>query len=331
MSKFDLISIGDSTIDVFMQINPSDSEVLCTLDDKECKIAFDYGAKIPVSKLTRVPGVGNAANNAIGSARLGLKTAIYTVIGDDQDSLEIKKIFEEEGVDTTYVVMEKNKRSNFSVVINYGPERNIFVYHEDREYTLPNLPPAEWVYFTSIGKGHEKLHKQLPAYVKKNAVKLGFNPGSHQLREGMKKLEPIMQVTEVLLVNKEEAYSLVGGSLHDITGLIRKLKEAGPKIVVITDGRNGSYASIDGREIWYLGIPQNSPVIERTGAGDAYSTGFLAALARKKTLTEAMMWGTMNATSVVQYIGARKGLLTFSKMQDFIRRYGSFLKPDLVR
>lgn len=329
MEQFDLISIGDSTVDLFMEIDVEDAHTVCTLDNDRCVVCFNYGSKVPVKKLSRVSAVGNAANNTIGSSRLGLKTAIYTVIGSDGDSQEMKKIFEEEGVDISYVVMESGKKSNLSVVLNYNSERTIFVYHEDRNYNLPNLPKAKWVYYTSVAKGHEILHKQVPEFIKKTGAKLAFNPGSYQLREGIGALAPILQVTEVLLLNREEAHFLVAGQIEDTKGLIAKLKEKGPQIVILTDGKNGSFASFDGREVWQVGIP-SSPVLEMTGAGDAYSTGFLAALAQGKELAEAMVWGTMNATSVIQYIGAREGLLTPQKMQEFISKYGEEVKPKLI-
>lgn len=330
MDQFDLISIGDSTIDIFMEVDVEDAHAVCTLDNDRCVVCFNYGSKVPVKKMTRVAAVGNAANNAIGSSRLNLKTAIYTVIGSDRDSEEMKKIFENEGVDTSFMVMESAKRSNLSFVLNYGAERTIFVYHEDRNYNLPDLPNSKWIYYTSVAKGHEVLHKQIPEHIKRSGAKLGFNPGSYQLREGLEALRPVLEVTEALLVNREEAHFLVGGEVEGTKGLIAKLKERIPGIVVITDGRNGSFASFDGREVWHVGIPEDSPVLERTGAGDAYSTGFLAGLIEGKELPEAMVWGTMNATSVIQYIGAREGLLTPSKMQEFIEKYGQFAKPRLI-
>jgi sugar/nucleoside kinase (ribokinase family) len=122
---FDILSIGDSTIDVFMEVDVSDAEKVCDKNDQDCKICFSYASKIPAKNLTRVAGVGNAANNAVGSARLGLKTAIYTVLGSDHDSTESKEVFEKEGVDTSFVVMESGKRSNFSTVINYSGELGI--------------------------------------------------------------------------------------------------------------------------------------------------------------------------------------------------------------
>lgn len=327
--EYDLLSIGDSTVDVFLEIDPADTEAVCSLKKEECLICFPYGSKIPVKKLTRVVAVGNAANNAIGSARLGLNTAIYTVIGSDQDSQEIKQVFEEENVDTRFLAMESGKRSNFSAVINYAAERTIFVYHEPRTYEFPQGIKAKWAYYTSTGEGKTELNSQVVEFVRNSRSKLGFNPGSYHLKEGLAKLKPILEVTEVLLLNREEAHSLIGGDLEDIKGLMKSLKVTGPEIIVITDGPNGSYLSIDGREIWYLGIP-DTPVIERTGAGDAYSTGFLAAVIQGKNLPEAMIWGTMNATSVVQYIGAREGLLTPTKMEEFVEKYREQVKPRMI-
>lgn len=330
MADFDLISIGDSTIDVFMEVDPQDADLLCKLDDQDCFVAFKYGAKIPVKSMKRIAAVGNAANNAIGSSRLGLKTALYTVLGSDSDAQEMKAIFEQEGVDTKFVVTENDKRSNFSVVLNYSAERSIFVFHEERNYNLPELPQAGWVYFTSVGRGHEVLHSQIPDYVRKSGAKLGYNPGTHELKEGIEVLAPVLTATTVLLVNREEAHGLVGGDIMEIKGLLKALKDTGPQTVVITDGRGGSYASIDGREVWFCPIPLESPVVERTGCGDAYSTGFLAALVQGKELPEAMLWGTMNATSVIQYVGAREGLLTPEGMQKTIEKWGSFAKAKLI-
>lgn len=329
-NEFDIISIGDSTVDLFLEVDPKDAEEVCSIDKEKCVVCFDFGSKVPVSKLTRVAAVGNAANNAIGSSRLGFKSAIYTVIGSDNTSREIKQILSEEGVDTDFVVMESGKHANLSVVINYNSERTIFVYHETRVYDLPSFPPAQWVYSTSVARGHEILHTQIPEYIKKSGAKLAFNPGSYQLREGIDALKPELGVTEVLIVNREEGHMLVGGELDDAKGMIGALRELGPKMVVITDGKNGSYASVDGKEIWHVGIPKESPVVEMTGAGDAYSTAFLGALILDKDLAEAMVWGTINATSVIQHIGAREGLLTRSKMEEFIVKYGTEVKPKII-
>ena len=204
---FDLISIGDSTIDVFLEL--TEAEVNCEIDPDECKLVLDYADKIPVANMTRIAAVGNAANNAIGSARLGLRTALYTMLGDDSDGKEMRDIFVKEGVAENYIIADKGKRSNFSTVLNVKEERTILVFHEDRVYDMPKFDKTKWVYFTSIGKGHEKLHKQIPDYVKQNGVKLAFQPGSHQIREGKEGIKAVMDVSEVILVNKREAEEIL--------------------------------------------------------------------------------------------------------------------------
>src|SRR3989344_9321773 len=99
---FDLISIGDSTVDVFLELH--EASVNCEIDPKECKLILDYADKIPVERMTRVAAVGNAANNAIGSARLGLKTALYTLVGDDSEGREMRDVFLRERVASDYIV-----------------------------------------------------------------------------------------------------------------------------------------------------------------------------------------------------------------------------------
>lgn len=319
----DLISIGDSTIDVFLEIDEKDVKKIPDGDGIGESVALESGAKIGVKKKTRIAAVGNSANNAIGSARLGLKTAIYTHVGDDSDGREMMEVFKSENVATDYVSVDSGKASNFSSVLNYGAERIIFVYHEHREYKLPELPPTPWIYYSSSAEGHEVLHGAINNHVKNHNVKLGFNPGTYQLSEGLSGMAQILEVTEVLLLNRQEAHKLVDGDEGDTKNLQQKLHEHGPKKVIITDARAGTFAfdSETNKYLW-CGIPEESPVVERTGAGDAFSTGSIAALVHGKSLEEALVWGTLNSTSVVQFIGAREGLLTPEKMEEMKDKWG---------
>lgn len=310
MKSFDLISVGDTTFDLFLEI---EEEVKLFKDEKgETYLGLKFAEKIPVKKLTNVPAVGNAANVAVGGSRLGLSTALYTNLGNDNVGEEMREVLLREGIAPDYIVIDKERPSNHSTVINYGAERVILVHHEKREYGLPNLAPSSWMYFSSLAKGHDRLHTEIPEYVKKNKTKLGFNPGSFQLREGIAILRPIIEVCEVLFVNREEAQTLVGESA-DIKELLKRLCEIGTKIAVITDGPKGSY-SYDGSTFRFLEIFP-SPLVERTGAGDAYSTGFLSALALGRDIADAMRWGTFSSAFVVGEIGAQKGLLTGEQME----------------
>lgn len=312
----DVIAVGDSTQDIFLGMH--EASVQCDLDGHNCRICFDYAEKIPVDTKTNVPGVGNAANHAIGISRLGLQATLYTVIGNDAQGEEAKKVFEREKVDTRHVVTDTAHGTNLSVVINYRGERTIFVYHEPRTYDLPAMGPASWMYLTSAsGEGVEQLHQQVEQYLEEQAgVKLAFNPGTYQLRLGKEKLARLLKRTQLLFLNREEGAYLLDVPADDVKALITGLHGLGPAWVVLTDGPAGAYAS-DGKTAWYSQIFAG-PVVERTGAGDAYGSGFLAALLYNKSFPEAMGWGNANSTSVVRYVGAREGLLTKEKLAALI-------------
>ncbi|MBI4138091.1 MAG: carbohydrate kinase family protein [Candidatus Wildermuthbacteria bacterium] len=302
---FDVISIGDTQYDVFLELE-QETKVLKNPEDGFSYLGVVFGEKIPVKKYTAVPAVGNSANVAIGVSRLGLRAALYTVLGKDAVGKEEADILKQEKVARDYIVWDSKRGSNFSAVLNYKAERTILVHHEPREYALPRLALASWVYYSSVAAGHDVLHEQIPAYCAKSGAKLAFNPGSHQLHEGPDILAPILRITEVLFVNKEEAQVLAGKE-DDMTELMRKIHALGPKIAVITEGPKGAYVS-DGKALRRLGIFP-APLVERTGAGDAFATGFVSALAYGKDISEAMRWGAINSAFVIQYIGAREGLL----------------------
>lgn len=305
---FDVIAVGDTTQDIFLKME--DVGLQCDLNQENCKICFDYANKIPVEQKTDVPAVGNAANHAMGAARLGLKTAIYTVVGDDAQGHAADDIFKQNKVDTRYLHFDMERGTNLSMVINFQGERTIFVYHEPRKYQLPKLDETIWIYLTSAsGDGVEKLNEQSLAFLGSHpAAKLAFNPGTYQLRFKREGLRPLLRLSDILFLNREEATALLESDTNDIKTLMSGFHELGVKTMVITDGPKGSYVS-DGKNTWYAGIFAGE-VVERTGAGDAYGSGFLSAIVKGKDILEAMAWGNANSTSVVQYIGAREGLLT---------------------
>lgn len=322
---FDVIAIGDTTQDIFLKMH--DASLQCDKDDNNCKICFDYADKIAVDQKTDIGAVGNAANHAIGVSRLGLKSAIYTVVGDDDQGQKSLSVFRANGVDTRFVVLDENRGTNLSIVINYKSERTIFVYHEPRDYQLPENKDTEWIYLTSAsGGGVHILHDQTVDFLTRHPdVKLAFNPGTHQMHLGREKLLPLLKETDILFLNREESARVLEVETDDVKELTRGFHEIGVPLMVLTDGPDGSYVS-DGKQIWYSKV-FNGPVIERTGAGDSYGAGFLSALIKGKEIPEAMQWGNANSTSVVQYIGAREGLLTEEALLKLIEE-NSDIKPE---
>lgn len=308
---FDVIAIGDTTLDVFLNIK--NAEVTCDVDEENCKLCVGFGHKIPIEKVTQVYGVGNAPNVAVGLSRLGLKTALYTILGNDSVADKTHEVLAGENVDLQYVVTDTEKPTDHSTVMVYGKDRTILVYHEERDYQLPELSETKWLFLGAIGQDPTHIHQQVFDYAKKTGVKIFFNPGPVQLQQGREKLLDIISVSTVFIVNKEEAQTLLGNNA-DFKDLAQEISGLGPEIVIITDGGNGSYVFAN-NELQHL-RSSGKDVIEATGAGDAYSTGFLAGIMHDQEISEAMRWGTINSGFVLQHIGAQIGLLDFETMQE---------------
>ncbi len=325
-NKYDIVSIGDTTIDAFVELH--EATVSCNVDRSECKLCLTYADKIPYENLTMLPA-GNSTNNAVGSARLGLKNAFISAVGDDDNGRKIIKELKEEGIETHLIHVNKQSSTNFHVVLVFQGERTILIKHNKFNYSLPSQLHTKWIYFSSMGAGTEKFHQDFARFLQKNPqIKVSFNPGTFQMRMGAKKLAGIYKRTEILFLNREEAALVTQQKTRDIKQLIKGMHKLGSPIAVITDGRDGSYAS-DGKKIWFL--PEfPGPRIEATGAGDAYGTGFTAAMIYGRSVEEAMVWGTINGGNVVLHVGPHKGLQTKKQMENYVKKYPKF-KPKEIR
>lgn len=317
---YDVIAIGDATLDHFMGL--SDVTIDCEHKTKSkgvCLLCFRYADKIAVDSLKKVIG-GNAANHAVGAARLGFKSAYFTILGDDDTGKSIHRMLKDEKVSTEFVKHAKGEETNFSVVLNHESERTILVYHVHRNYKLPRLKHSKWIYYTSSGPGHEVMNRPLAEHVKRHGIKLGYNPGTFQLKSGTQEMAHIIEVAETIFVNKEEANTIVGDH-NSIKKLLKALHAMGTRIPVITDGPKGAYV-YDGKKFLHI-TTTPTKVIERTGAGDSFAVGFVSALMAKKDIPTALRWGTMNSASVIQFIGPEEGLLTRKQMKTWLDKYKS--------
>ena len=326
---FDLISVGDATIDTFIQIH--DAEVKCNINRQDCKICVDYGDKIAVDKLTHLVA-GNAANNAIGANRLNLKSAIYVNIGEDSSGKQIFEKLKDEGVSTRYIVVNKGMESNYSAVLNFQGERTIFVYHQPWKYRLPDLDSTRWVYYTSMSSSFtdSNIVNEITQYLERTGTKFLYNPGTYQIQAGIKKNPKLLTLTEIFIINLEEAKRILGYKESEnisLKKLLKRIVDLGPQMAIITDGGEGSYG-FDGESYFHLGIFP-AKLVEMTGAGDGYATGVLAGLFHGKDLKEAMRWGAANGASVVEQVGPQAGLLTYHGMQEKLKENAKIVAKEI--
>lgn len=316
--------------DAFIKLLDDEAKVVTDNHDNEW-LAMPFASKLPFDHAEIIEGVGNAANGAVAFARLGMKTGFVTNVGGDQFGRDIIKALDDKDVDTRFIRIHTKKVSNYHYVLWYKEERTILIKHEEYDYHWPHLRPREiprWVYFSSISKNALDYHDDIADWLEENpGVHLAFQPGTFQMEAGAERLKRLYRRTSVLVLNREEAVTVGGGNHDDVHDLIDKLHDLGPQVVVVTDGPDGAYAS-DGHQRLKMPLyPDPAPPFERTGAGDAFASTFVAAAAKGLSLEDALRWAPINSMSVVQKTGAQAGLLTEKQLIALLHKAPANYKP----
>ena len=331
--QIDFLAVGDVVIDDFIDL----TDVRIDTDPDEGdgggkEICFRFGDKIEFESSVVIPAVGNSSNAAVSAHRLGLNSASYSNIGDDKKGQQVLDAIKEEGMTTDYINIHPGKTTNYHYVLRFGPERTILVKHEDYDYKLPNFPtPPRYIYFSSIGENAVDFHREVADYCNANETKLVFQPGTFQIKLGLDQLGYMYEAADLFFCNKEEAQKILHSNQDDIVELLKEMKaKTGDGIVCLTDGANGAYA-YDGTEGWFMPMyPDPADPVDRTGAGDSFSSTFTSALALGFDLPTALAWGPINSMSVVQKIGAQAGLLTREELEKFLADAPEDYKPKQV-
>lgn len=325
---FNLITIGDALIDTHVFIDNATLE--CDINQKNCQLCLNYAAKIPITHSFQALG-GNAANVAVGASKLGLQTAIFSSIGKDATGDMVQEKLQNQGVNTDLLSIDPTVPTRYSVVLNFKQERTILSYHQKRDYSLPeDLPRTDWIYYSSLSEGYETFQEDLSAYLNKHkTIRVAYNPGSIQL-QNIRLVKDFLAHTEILIVNLEEAETILGTTLAEaksVGALIHGLLLLGPKEVAITNSTGGAWAGNED-QIWHCdSFPVD--VVSKTGAGDAFSAGYLAARFYKENIDSALLWGIANSCHIIAAAGPEKTSLNKKEMASAISKFAS-IKPTVA-
>jgi sugar/nucleoside kinase (ribokinase family) len=325
----DFVAVGDITTDAFIKLK--EATVNCDAHGENCQLCMKFADKLPYESVTVVRAVGNSANAAVAAARLGLRSGLIADIGTDQNGRECVESLKKDRVETKFVSVHKGMETNYHYVLWYQADRTILVKHQEFPYKLPNISSPKWLYVSSLGGNSYDYHVQIMEWLKKNpTTKVAFQPGTFQMDLGTEKLKDLYGHTDIFFCNKEEAQRILNTKKEDVKKLMSSMRTLGPKTVVITDGPNGAYAD-DGTTAYFMPTyPDPKAPYERTGAGDAFASTLTVALAMGKTLKEALMWAPINSASVVQEIGAQKGLLTQAEIVEWLAKAPVDYKPKTL-
>ena len=304
----DILTIGAATRDIFLV---SDDFFTMKTSESETGIAecMALGSKIEIKKFFATTG-GGATNAAVTFRSLGYKTAIISKIGDDETGKDVIDDLKRANIETKFLKKIPNGQTAYSTLLTMPEgERTVLVFRgvsssfNASDIDWKAIKSSKWIYLTSLG-GNLELSKKIIEFAHNHKVKIAWNPGMGELKKGWKSFSSILPLVDVFLINKEEAELLTGES--DRRKLVTLLKCDGA-IRLITDGSKGTTV-IDGIKSFHIGT-SGTKGISRTGAGDAFGSGFVASYIKSNDSVFAARVGTLNAESVIQHLGAKKGIL----------------------
>ncbi len=319
--------LGSCDIDIFITPESKNSYV----EDSKT-VAFNLGDKIPVG-MSRMTLGGNGANVSVGLKRLSQDVSFYTYLSDDILSRQIKDTIEKEKI-RLIDHDQKTKSSSLSLIFDFTSDRIIFSHHEQLNHSFDSskADSPQALYLTSLGDSWTEAYQNLLTFVQSHPLMLAFSPGSHQLSGINDLIFEIIAVSRILFVNKEEGEKIIekkGESAKDMKELLEKLSKLGPEIVSVTDGKNGAYSFENGNTYSAPAFDTKTEGVDKTGAGDAYASGFFGATLLGKDIKTAMRYGAANANSVILKKGAQEGLLSQEEIEALLLTRSDFQATSL--
>ncbi|TSD02252.1 MAG: putative Ribokinase [Parcubacteria group bacterium Athens0714_26] len=318
----DIITIGSATRDNFLELDYKIIKWSKTPLKKA--IVFPLGEKLEVNKVFSTIG-GNAVNASVTFSRQGFKTGCFGKIGDDLAGRELIEKLAKDNVVPNFAI-SKDEPTAYSVLLLKNGERTILGYHGASNTLCKNdigweSLKSNWWYLSLAGQSIE-LFKPLIEFAKQNNIKVAFNPSGYHIQNRRKEIMDSLKDLAFLVLNQGEAAELVKIPFYKEKEVFKKLDALMPGIVAVTNGPKGVTVS-DGKYIYKAGIFKEEKLADRTGAGDAFGSGFVAGLIQQirnlkleirnlppKAVEYAIRLATANATAVVEKIGATEGILT---------------------
>jgi ribokinase len=295
-NKFDVICFGSGLIDIF---------VYTDVHEKKKQLSYPVGSKIQIEELGFDVG-GGGVNTSTTFSRFGFRTGFLGNIGTEGLSDKISDKIKKEGV---VFVGERKGSGGYSIVLDSKEhDRTILTYKgENDKLKIGKVNfDCDWFYFSAM---NGKSFKSQLKIAKSKRYKIAYNPSLYLFdKVNVKKL---VRYCEIIILNKEEADRL--NKEHE------KILGMGPDIVIVTDGKNPFYCYTKGEKYKIYPNPEVKPV-ERTGAGDAFASGFVGAYIKTGDIVKSIKMGVANSESVVRYKGSTNKILTWGEAESAIKK-----------
>lgn len=319
----DVITIGSATRDIFAR-NGDGKQIKGNDLSTGKSVCFPLGAKLDLSHVEFFVG-GGAINTAVTFSNQGLRASVVSAIGDDPEGGQIKEYAEGYGISCDRLQVIKDQVTSFAFVLSIpNGSRTIFrhkgaSFHMKRS-SLPEEFKAKWLYVNHMAGSNDKLLPHVIKKAKQDGAKIAWNPGTTQFKD-LKQLKGLLPLIDLFIVNQEEASYITGVPYNNRGDIFKKLDKLVDGLVIMTRGPEGVEVS-DGENIWSAGVlplPKEK-LVDRTGAGDAFGSGFVSSLINHPgDIERAIQFASANATGLLTKWGATRGLL---KKRESLNKYG---------
>lgn len=362
MSK-KVLTIGGAMYDIFIEHRAAQTLEMHTDFGSQRFIILEEGHKVEIDGIIYTTG-GGATNSAVNFQQLGNSVACVFKVGDDHPGTFIRTQLNQAGIDIAYTVTSKTAPTGTSFMIPCPSGNRAILVHRAANLTLaPDDIPFERfgtydvLYCTSLGGETSHLLEPIAKRAKRDSLHVAVNPGTSQLRAGAEAFRQALPFIDTLILNAHEAEYLFTSMVYASTPTITikpisttqqvlpellktsdyehaalfnmldffdLMHKTGPSLVVLTNGSEGVYVSTTDHVYFHPSLPVES--VCSVGAGDAFSSTFVAYIRDDNSIEVALRAGICNAASVIQHTGAKKGLLTKKELTQKI----ATLDPSLL-
>lgn len=326
-----IMTIGSAMRDIFIQHQNIETKKFEHNGAQECFVLLREGAKIEVDAIEYYTG-GGATNSAISLSRLGFDVTTFCKVGNDNQANAITQELTQEKINTDLIIQHKKISTGSSFIIPCpSGNRTVLIYRganitiEKKDIPFEQIKKMDQLYITSLSQKTSDLLLPITDFAKQQNIPVATNPGTSQLESGAPILKKCLANIDILILNAYEA-SLLGCSLHGNKNncsredYFKYVLDKGPRIAVVTDGANGVYVATQESTYFHPSIPTN--VVSTLGAGDAFASCFVASILERRSITESLVRGIINSSSVIQYLDAKTGLLDSQELADRFTQIG---------
>ena len=267
---------------------------------------------------------GSGAIMACGAARLGLRTAMVGVLGDDEFGRFMVQALRERGVETAGLVVDTRARTGLSVILSRDQDRAIL--------TFPGAIAALEPGAIDPGLIARARHVHISSFFLQTALAPGLGPVLSEVRRhgGTTSVDPnwdpserwdgglreLLRDVDVLLPNAVEAMRLGGGD--DPFGAAQRLAALGP-LVAVKLGADGALAARAGADPVSVRAPVVAAVTDAVGAGDSFDAGLLAALLDGQSVERALALGCACGALSTRAVGGTAAQPTLAEALEALR------------